>query len=405
MASDLMNVGATGKYYKVQSNGKAQAGLSIGDRVVTNSGTYQILDVNADGSYKSALYDENMTTKNYTGKYANGYNPYSNATSLSDETKNNIKDLYSGGYEADKYKEKYEEINSKRPDKYESAYKEQINDILEKLENREEFSYDLNSDMLYQQYKNQYVSLGQTAMSDTMGQAAGLTGGYGNTYAYSAGAAAYNNYIQQLNNMIPELYENARESYQEEGNELYRLYSLYVNAEKSDYEKYRDDVNDWQSERDYYYKEYRDEIDRERSDYFNKLSIMQDAAKTESSDYWKNIENENEKWNQNFKEKQFEYEKYLDGLKNTSVKISKTSSKGKKATASIYDDALQAFNDGGENGLMMIADKLSGSGYDKSSIDDVLQYARRYGKKSDKKSSSGKAGFNSVLVDLFNYRG
>ena len=107
-------------------------------------------------------------------------------------------------------------------------------------------------------------------MSDTMGQAAGLTGGYGNTYAYSAGAAAYNNYIQQLNNMIPELYENARESYQEEGNELYRLYSLYVNAEKSDYEKYRDDVNDWQSERDYYYKEYRDEIDRERSDYFNK---------------------------------------------------------------------------------------------------------------------------------------
>ena len=313
--------------------------------------------------------------------------------------------MYSGGYEADKYKEKYEEINSKRPDKYESAYKEHINDILEKLENREEFSYDLNSDMLYQQYKNQYVSLGQTAMSDTMGQAAGLTGGYGNTYAYSAGAAAYNNYIQQLNNMIPELYENARESYQEEGNELYRLYSLYVNAEKSDYEKYRDDVNDWQSERDYYYKEYRDEIDRERSDYFNKLSIMQDAAKTESSDYWKNIENENEKWNQNFKEKQFEYEKYLDGLKNISVKISKTSSKGKKATASIYDDALQAFNDGGENGLMMIADKLSGSGYDKSSIDDVLQYARRYGKKSDKKSSSGKAGFNSVLVDLFNYRG
>lgn len=96
--------------------------------------------------------------------------------------------------------------------------------------------------MLYQQYKNQYVSLGQTTMSDTMGQAAGLTGGYGNTYAYSAGAAAYNNYIQQLNNMIPELYENARESYQEEGNELYRLYSLYVNAEKSDYEKYRDDV-------------------------------------------------------------------------------------------------------------------------------------------------------------------
>lgn len=60
MASDLMNVGATGRYYKVQPNGKAQSGLKEGDRVVTNGGTYQILKVNDDGSYSSALYDENL---------------------------------------------------------------------------------------------------------------------------------------------------------------------------------------------------------------------------------------------------------------------------------------------------------------------------------------------------------
>ena len=49
MASDLMNVGAAGKYYKVQPNGKAQSGLEVGDRVVTSGGTYQILDINKDG--------------------------------------------------------------------------------------------------------------------------------------------------------------------------------------------------------------------------------------------------------------------------------------------------------------------------------------------------------------------
>ena len=90
MASDLMNVGATGKYYKVQPNGKAEAGLSVGDRVVTNSGTYQILKVNADGSYQSALYDEGITTKNYTGKYANDYGPYSGSQSIGNDIKKEL---------------------------------------------------------------------------------------------------------------------------------------------------------------------------------------------------------------------------------------------------------------------------------------------------------------------------
>lgn len=402
MASDLMNVGATGKYYKVQSNGKAQPGLSVGDRVVTNGGTYQILGVNADGSYKSALYDADITTKNYNGRYENSYSPYSKSDSLSDETKNSIKDVYDYDYRSDVSDELYNEINSRKPAEYESAYKEQINGILEKLENREKFSYDLSSDMLYQQYKEQYVNLGQAAMQDTMGQASGLTGGYGNTYAYSAGAGAYNQYIQQLNNMVPEFYENARNAYQEEEDELYRLYSLYVNADKSDYEKYRNSISDWQSERDYYYKSYQDELDRAQSDYYSKLSLLQDAAKLESSDYWKGIDQDNEIWNQKFKQEQFEYDKYLDGLKKTS---SSSSQKGKSVTVSVYDDALKAFEEGGESALSMFAEKMEGSGYNRSGINDVLSYARKYGKAPSQKVSSQKSGFNSVLIDLFNYRG
>mgnify|MGYP000994218334 CR=1 FL=1 len=39
--------------YRVQGNGKAPAGLQAGDEVVTGGGTYRILGVNADGSYRS----------------------------------------------------------------------------------------------------------------------------------------------------------------------------------------------------------------------------------------------------------------------------------------------------------------------------------------------------------------
>lgn len=61
---------ATGKTYRVQENGSAPKGLSVGDRVVTGGGTYAILAVNPDGTYKSQNVDPNQTTVNYKGDYA-----------------------------------------------------------------------------------------------------------------------------------------------------------------------------------------------------------------------------------------------------------------------------------------------------------------------------------------------
>lgn len=61
---------AVGKTYRVQENGSAPQGLSVGDRVVTGGGTYAILAVNPDGTYKSQNVDPNQTTANYKGDYA-----------------------------------------------------------------------------------------------------------------------------------------------------------------------------------------------------------------------------------------------------------------------------------------------------------------------------------------------
>lgn len=394
MASDLMNTSASGKYYKVQSNGKAQSGLKEGDRVVTNGGTYQILKVNADGSYESALYDSGITTKNYRGKYADN-SPYSKAESISEETKGSIRDEYDRDYSSGITKPE----SAERPE-YVSAYKKQIDKLLDKLENREPFSYDLNSDALYQQYRQSYMNAGKQAMEDVAGQAASLTGGYGNTYAASASSAAYEGYLQKLNDRIPELYSNARQNYEAEGDELYRLYSLYAGAEKSSYEKYRDSVEDWQADRAYSYNEYIDEKDRAQKDYYNRLAVLQDAAKLESSDYWKAAGQKNTEWDQNFRQEQLDYSREKEGMKSGSYSAQK---KGKNVTAALYDEALEAYGQGGEASLMRLAEKLTGSGYDASGINDLLSYSRKYGKAKDSKTSP--SGFNSVLVDLFNYRG
>jgi hypothetical protein len=75
--------------------------------------------------------------------------------------------------------------------------------------NMGDFKYDAESDPVYQQYKQQYMQQGQQAMRDTMGQAAALTGGYGNTYAQQAGEQAYAAYLSRLNDVLPELYGDA----------------------------------------------------------------------------------------------------------------------------------------------------------------------------------------------------
>lgn len=149
--------------------------------------------------------------------------------------------------------------NSAKPAAYTSKYDDLINSNLNSILNREKFSYDPNSDALYQQYKDSYTRNGQTAMKDTMGNAALLTGGYGNSYAVTAGQQAYNNYMQQLADKIPELEQRAYERYRDDTSDLYNQSDLLSTLESRDYGRYRDDMSDYLNDRDYYYNAYNNE--------------------------------------------------------------------------------------------------------------------------------------------------
>lgn len=129
-------------------------------------------------------------------------------------------------------------------DRNNSTYWGKVNDTMNAIENRQPFTYDLNGDMLYQQYKNQYTHLGDLAMRDTMGQAAALTGGYGNSYAQTVGQQTYQGYLQQLNDKIPELYQLALDQYNREGEDLYNKLSAYGNLYNTEYGEHRDSVTD-----------------------------------------------------------------------------------------------------------------------------------------------------------------
>lgn len=161
---------------------------------------------------------------------------------------------------------------AQKPGEYKSQWQQSLNDAMNKILNREKFTYDLNGDALYQQYKDRYINQGKQAMMDTMGQAAALTGGYGNSYAQSAGQQTYQGYLQGLNDKIPELYSLARSNYDKDTEELYNRYGLFADREDQDYGRWRDLLSDWNDERDYLSGRY----DTERSYDYGQYSDNRD---------------------------------------------------------------------------------------------------------------------------------
>lgn len=144
-----------------------------------------------------------------------------------------------------------QQVIASKPGSYQSAYTDQLQSLYDQIMNREKFSYDMNADALYNQYKQQYLQMGKAAMQDTMGQAAALTGGYGNSYASTAGNQAFQAYLQQLNDKVPEFAQMAFEQYQAEGDALNQKYAITQSADESAYGRWLDSYNMWADDRNF----------------------------------------------------------------------------------------------------------------------------------------------------------
>lgn len=129
--------------------------------------------------------------------------------------------------------------NNNSMDDHEALYNE--------IMNREPFEYDVNGDALYQQYKDNYIQQGKMAMEDAMGQMSSLTGGYASSAAMSAGQQAYQGELSKLNDIVPDLYQNALNKYMMEGEELYNQYAMA-------YGQHRDDIEDKRYDEETAYK-------------------------------------------------------------------------------------------------------------------------------------------------------
>ena len=146
---------------------------------------------------------------------------------------------------------------------YTNPYAGQIQDLYDEITNREPFQYDVNQDAMYEALRDQYVTGGQMAMMDTMGQAAQLTGGYGNSYAQGVGQQAYHGYLQGLNEQLPDLYNMALSNYIQTGDAMLQQYSMLQDMAADDYGKFIDDRNfQYQADQDQMAWDYQNQMDQ-----------------------------------------------------------------------------------------------------------------------------------------------
>ena len=171
------------------------------------------------------------------------------------------------------------------------------NNALNAISNRKAFQYDLADDMLFQQAKEQYQQMGKTAMADTIGQASAMTGGYGNSYATTAGAQAYNNYLQELNNSIGDYYSMALSTYNNETDRLNSIYNAYAADRSTEAGEWSNNWNVYNQLYNQYYNQYSDMLGKDMSAWQQKGSNLYNAANLATSQYSTASSNDINVWN------------------------------------------------------------------------------------------------------------
>lgn len=188
------------------------------------------------------------------------------------------KPAYQRSDRVNEYYEKTRKLERNKPDEFESKYEGQISDILDNILNRPKFSYtseDMTNDDLYKMYRDQYMRQGNLAMRDTMGNAASLTGGYGNTYASVAGQQAYDNYVSMLNDKALDFYDRAYQRYNDEGQNLYNQMNVVTGLDNTDYQRHRDTVSDYYNDLNYYNGRYNQEYGYDYGQYQDQVAADQ----------------------------------------------------------------------------------------------------------------------------------
>ena len=171
-----------------------------------------------------------------------------------------------------------EQYEKTKPADYQSKYQGQIKDVMDKLENMGDFDYDPDADAAYQQYKNRYTRGAELASEDATAQAAGKTGGYGNSWASTNGQTAYQSTMAGLSNAVDDLYSQAFDEYTSKKNDLTTRLEALQKQEQLAQDAYNTKLNNYYSQLNNAQAEYADAVGEKQQNTANKTKFWGNVA-------------------------------------------------------------------------------------------------------------------------------
>lgn len=148
---------------------------------------------------------------------------------------------------------------------YENTFAQQQKDLLDRILNREDFSWSRETDPQWSSYKKSYLREGDRATANALAQASAASGGRPSSHAVNAATQAGDYYATKLNDVIPTLYQQAYERYLDEYNMKMKDLNAVNQQEQLDYAKYLDRLGQFNTDRGFAYQNYADDYDRLRS--------------------------------------------------------------------------------------------------------------------------------------------
>ena len=252
-----------------------------------------------------------------------------------------------------------------------TSYTDQVESIFNKYMNREEFQYDVSEDQIFQQALASAMKSGNTAMQDIMGQAATLTGGYGSTYATSAGNQAYNSFIEDAYNNFPEYYNMAFQAYQMEGEEMLQQFNMASTLDNQEYSRLIDSYNAGVEDRNWKYNTAFNEYTTSVNNAYNSANIqLQQNAQIGTNlynTYAIDKDTYETKYNQG-------YQSWLDSVNNATTIANLQNSDYWNQT--YFDEDVRQYNE--QFAYTKERDNVADSQWQQSFDEDVRQYNEQF---------------------------
>lgn len=117
-------------------------------------------------------------------------------------------------------------------DRYKNAGKNEtirINQLLDRVNNMGNFDADKSGyyQQAYNAARQQYLNQGRQDMRNAQATASTLTGGYGNSFGTTSGSAAYQQSLNNLNALIPQLQSQAMNIWNQQKSDMLSLVGTY----------------------------------------------------------------------------------------------------------------------------------------------------------------------------------